>query len=135
MMKLLLAAFLLSVVTMGPVWAWGPEGHAIIGQVAMRGLGPAAKRHAAELVPNGDLAAVASWADDLRSLQRNDPNTPDAIRHDPDALAFVSHDPNDPEHGRPAKQPSWHFTETPIGAAEWEKGKADDVVTAIQRCI
>jgi hypothetical protein len=134
-MRPFFASILLLVIGVGPVWAWGKEGHAIVAQVAMRGLGPNAKRHVAELVPNGDLATVASWADDLRLLQRNDPNAPDTIRHDPDALAFLPHDPDDPAHHRPAKQPSWHFTETVIGAAEWQKGDADDAVTLIQRCI
>jgi hypothetical protein len=134
-MRPFFASVLLLVAAVGPVRAWGTEGHAVAAKVAMRGLGPSAKSHVGELVTNGDLAAVASWADDLRLLQRNDPNTPDYIRHDPDALAFLPQDPDDPEHHRPTKQPSWHFTEMVIGGAEWEKRDADDAVTLIQRCI
>ena len=59
--------------------AWGPEGHAMVGDIATQTLTPAARLAAAQLLrddigadgqPSGraTLAQVASWADEIRAL-------------------------------------------------------------------
>lgn len=47
-------------------FAWGPEGHRIVGDLAEERLTPTARLHVKELLGNDDLAAVAVWADDVR---------------------------------------------------------------------
>lgn len=48
-------------------WAWGPEGHAIIAQIAQRYLSPQARRRIDELIgPGVSLAWISNWADDVR---------------------------------------------------------------------
>jgi S1/P1 Nuclease len=50
-----------------PAWAWGPEGHSIVAEIAQRRLSPAAQRTLERLLGRGhSLASVASWADDVR---------------------------------------------------------------------
>jgi nuclease S1 len=48
------------------VFAWGPEGHRIIGDIACDHLSAAAKRNIRALLGNDDLAAIANWADEVR---------------------------------------------------------------------
>ena len=48
-------------------FAWGPEGHRIIGEIAETRLTPAARLQVKELLGNDNLAAVALWADEIRS--------------------------------------------------------------------
>ncbi|MGH9515348.1 MAG: S1/P1 nuclease [Terriglobales bacterium] len=47
-------------------FAWGPEGHRIVGDLAETRLTPSAQLQVRELLGNDDLAAVAVWADDVR---------------------------------------------------------------------
>jgi hypothetical protein len=47
-------------------FAWGPEGHRIVGDIAQERLTPTARLRVKELLGNDDLAAVAVWADDVR---------------------------------------------------------------------
>lgn len=48
-------------------FAWGPEGHRIIGDIAETRLTPIARLEVKRLLGNDDLAAVAVWADQIRS--------------------------------------------------------------------
>jgi hypothetical protein len=51
----------------GQALAWGPEGHAIVAEIAERHLSEKARTSiAAILGPGVSLASVASWADDVR---------------------------------------------------------------------
>jgi hypothetical protein len=113
------------------VGAWGNEGHRIVGAVASQGLNSRARTHVTALIGSSDLSTVATWADDLRALQRHERlNANQAyIAHDADALAFKTHDPQ-------IKQAQWHFTDTPVGATAWSAPAAgtDDAVTMIRRC-
>ena len=60
-MRWTLALFLfLSVHT---AWAWGPQGHMIVAQVAENNLTPAAKKAVATILKGQTLAEVATWAD------------------------------------------------------------------------
>ena len=46
--------------------AWGPEGHRIIADVARQHLTETTRRHIRELLGNDDLAAISTWADEVR---------------------------------------------------------------------
>jgi hypothetical protein len=49
------------------LWAWGQEGHSIIGEIADLNLSASAKTHVAALIgQNALLASISSWADDIR---------------------------------------------------------------------
>ena len=65
--------FCLLVIAVPKAPAWGPEGHEIVGSIALRYLTPAAKtRVAAVLNTTPDqvsLAAVANWADKIRPVR------------------------------------------------------------------
>jgi hypothetical protein len=47
-------------------FAWGPEGHRVIADVARARLTPTAREQVRELLGNDDLAAISVWADDVR---------------------------------------------------------------------
>ncbi len=64
MKHLLLPALLLSA---APVWAWGPLGHRIVGQLAENRLSPAAKDKLRAILGKETLADVANWPDFVRS--------------------------------------------------------------------
>lgn len=56
-------AALLSLALLG---AWGRDGHAIIAEIAVREMTPAARTRAAEILAGQELPAIASWADQVR---------------------------------------------------------------------
>ena len=66
-MRALLAGVLLFTLGAARSWAWGRQGHRLVGLVAEQYLSPAAKAQVAELLRKETLADVASWADDYRS--------------------------------------------------------------------
>lgn len=47
--------------------AWGPEGHAIVGQIAMRFLTPEVKQNVLKLLGNMPVDTAANWMDIMRS--------------------------------------------------------------------
>src|SRR5437868_1992221 len=47
-------------------FAWGPEGHRIVADIAETRLTPIARLQVKELLGNDDLAAVAVWADEIK---------------------------------------------------------------------
>jgi hypothetical protein len=71
------AALLLVTVAMlsgGHAWAWGPEGHAIIAEIAEARLEPAARAKVVQLLAlegHQHLDQIASWADDIRASDRS----------------------------------------------------------------
>jgi S1/P1 Nuclease len=56
--------FLLSA---APAYAWGPEGHAIVAQIALDHLTPAARDKLQPLLGDTHLDAISSWPDQIRS--------------------------------------------------------------------
>lgn len=59
--------FCLCWLAVAPAFAWGPEGHAIVAEIAQRRLTPEAAAAVDALLGHGhSLASVASWADDAR---------------------------------------------------------------------
>jgi hypothetical protein len=65
-MRKLTAIFLLILCLPIPSFAWGPEGHQVVADVARAHLTEAAKRRIRELLGTDDLALVSTWADDVR---------------------------------------------------------------------
>lgn len=56
----------------GQAWAWGQEGHSIIAEIAQRRLSPEASAAVEQLLGRGhSLAAIGSWADDVRDDRPN----------------------------------------------------------------
>jgi hypothetical protein len=51
-------------------WAWGPEGHRIVGRVAQERLSTNARLEVRKLLGRESLADVANWADEYRVLHR-----------------------------------------------------------------
>jgi len=48
-------------------FAWGPEGHRVVADLARERLNPAALQQIRELLGNDDLAAISTWADEARN--------------------------------------------------------------------
>jgi S1/P1 Nuclease len=49
-----------------PSFAWGPEGHRIVAEIARARLSPSARRLIRELIGSDDLASISTWADEIR---------------------------------------------------------------------
>jgi len=47
-------------------FAWGPEGHRVVADLARERLNPTALRQIRELLGNDNLAAISTWADEIR---------------------------------------------------------------------
>jgi hypothetical protein len=67
-MNRLLVATACGAVLLAPGWlfAWGPMGHSIVGQVASRRLSSTARKETKRLLGGKTLAQVSSWADEIR---------------------------------------------------------------------
>jgi hypothetical protein len=50
-----------------PSFAWGPEGHRVVADIARAHLSERARRHVRELLGTDDLASVSTWADEVRN--------------------------------------------------------------------
>jgi hypothetical protein len=69
-MKKLIAVLLLIILPSALLFAWGPKGHQIVGDIARAHLNEAARQNIVALLGNDDLAAVANWADDVKADRR-----------------------------------------------------------------
>lgn len=65
-MKKIVAIFLLATLLPSQLLAWGPKGHAIVADIAVSRLTPAAKKNLQLLLGDDSLASIASWADSVR---------------------------------------------------------------------
>ena len=61
------AALVLLLAISTPAFAWGPEGHQIVADIAKSHLTETTRRHIRELLGNDDLAAISTWADEVRA--------------------------------------------------------------------
>jgi S1/P1 Nuclease len=61
------ALFVSSVCFSTPALGWGPQGHQVVADIARSHLIPTARRHIRELLGNDDLAAISTWADEVRA--------------------------------------------------------------------
>ena len=67
-------ALAIAVASSGPAKAWGPEGHAIVADIAEAHLTPAAATQVSNLLSldgHHRLDEVASWADEIRPQRRD----------------------------------------------------------------
>lgn len=65
-----LATLMVLLLSAANAWAWGPDGHSIIAEIAQRRLTPEAAAMVERLLGRGhSLASVASWADDIRDAR------------------------------------------------------------------
>jgi hypothetical protein len=105
MKKLLL--LVIAVASINTSFAWGPEGHMIVAQVAEDLLKPTTQKNIAKLLNNQSLAEVSNWAD--------------AVKSEPDWL-----------HTKP-----WHFADIPDGGnyETMRHAPEGDVITAITAMI
>lgn len=53
-----------------PSFAWGPEGHRVIADVAAHHLSPGARRQIRDLLGDDDLASISTWADEIKNERR-----------------------------------------------------------------
>src|ERR1700728_3507109 len=69
--RVLVATTLATSMMVGPAHAWGRVGHRVAGKIAEARLTPAAKAAVAALLEPGEtLAAVSTWADEVRRDRR-----------------------------------------------------------------
>lgn len=66
-MKKFIALLLLAVFPCSQSFAWGFKGHRIVGDIARDHLNPAARQNLVALLGSDDLAAISTWADEVRS--------------------------------------------------------------------
>ncbi len=71
-MKRIVALLLLAIFIPNQLSAWGPKGHAIIGDIATSRLTPVTQANIQLLLGHDSLASIASWADEVR------PNRPES---------------------------------------------------------
>jgi hypothetical protein len=67
-----MAAVLASACVCSPVYAWGAEGHRLIGDLAESQLTPGARvgvRRLLALEPGASLSSISTWADEIRSRE------------------------------------------------------------------
>jgi nuclease S1 len=68
-LRTILVVLLLPYALAAPAFAWGPEGHSIVAEIAQRHLTPAAAQQVRDILENNaSLASIANWADDYRAL-------------------------------------------------------------------
>jgi hypothetical protein len=69
-MKKIITALALLTFASTLLFAWGPKGHQIVGDIARAHLNESARQKIVALLGNDDLAAVANWADDIKGERR-----------------------------------------------------------------
>jgi len=71
------ASFLINVVLISTVFsdssfrmtnAWGPEGHTAVARIAEKHITATTFNAVSQMIPEGDIASVANWADQVRSI-------------------------------------------------------------------
>src|SRR5712664_649181 len=124
-MKILLS-FLLSVGACAPAFGWGSEGHQAVAELARGLITDGTRAQVTTILGNDDLAAVATWADEVRAAARHQ----GPLTHDAEVIQFNKTFPGNS---------NWHFVNLPLGTSQYlDNGPfstADDVVHAINNCI
>jgi hypothetical protein len=89
-LRSLILSFLLLLSTSTAGLAWGEAGHATIAEIAGHYLSKKAKAHVQRLLgPGGhEMAAVASWADDIRDNERPETYNWHVVEIPPDAAGY-----------------------------------------------
>jgi hypothetical protein len=120
-----IAVFAAALAAAGSAYPWGAEGHRTVADLARVQLTPPTRAAVIRILGSDDLASVAVWADDLRSVMRHQ----GPLANDPEAHAFIAKFP---------RNGSWHYVDLPLGMAYADDSpfaSPDDVVHAIRRCV
>jgi hypothetical protein len=90
-MSRLLLALLFGLSTSTACLAWGEAGHATVAEIASHYLSKKARAHVRRLLGPGahEMAAVASWADEVRDNGRSETYNWHVVEIPPDSAAFV----------------------------------------------
>jgi hypothetical protein len=104
-MRRIFALLILAITTHS--WAWGPQGHMVVAQIAENNLTPTARAAVKRILDNKSLASVATWADAIKSK------------------------------GEWAHTKSWHFADIPDGEdySTSEHNHDGDVIGAITEMV
>ncbi len=125
-MKKTLSFILLSASTCLSAFGWGQEGHQAVGQVAKGLISDSTRAQIVKILGNDDLAAVATWADEVRAAARGQ----GPLTADSEVKQFNKTFPDNS---------AWHFVNLPLGAAQYTDGAlgsaTNDVVHAINNCV
>jgi hypothetical protein len=122
------ALLVLTVVLLGrtPAFGWGAEGHKAIGELARQQLSAAARKGVIKVLGNDDLAAVATWPDEVKQAAAGQ----GPLAHDPEAQKFNSRFPDNKD---------WHFVNLPLKSPGYTPSafgaQPHDIVHLINRCI
>ena len=134
MIRALAFALLVVVASASDAAAWGDLGHQAIAYAAYQLLDEPTRAAVARAagIPRlraEDLARMATWADDIRRLERTGPHAldPEEIR---EAEAFARRFPD---------HPTWHYVNLPLGEPYPPHASAytrpNDVVGSLLRCV
>jgi len=107
-------------------FAWGPEGHQTVAELARTMLTPEADGQVKIILGNDNLAAVATWSDEIRNAARGK----GPLVHDQEATNFNQAHPHNDQ---------WHFVNLPLATTNYiDNGPfstTNDVIHIINRCI
>lgn len=125
-MKTPVLALLTATLTAHSAFAWGPEGHQTVAELARTMLTSQVDAHVKTILGNDDLAAVATWSDEIRSAARGK----GPLVHDQEAKDFnLAHPHND----------KWHFVNLPLGTTNYTDNgpfsATNDVIYTINKCV
>ena len=125
-MRALWSFALLGLLTSSTAYPWGAQGHAAIGLVAEQRLTPDTRRHIERILGNDDLAAIASWMDQLRGAA----NGFGPLASNTEAHQLTQRFPHNDQ---------WHYVNLPLGEAKYmDNGpfaRPDDVVHEINLAV
>jgi hypothetical protein len=117
---------LLSLATSLSALGYGREGHEAVGELARQMLQPSARQAVVRILGNDDLAAVSTWADELKLAQKHQ----GPLADNPEAAGVNARFP---------ANHLWHFADLPLGTQVYRDNdrfaSPDDVVHAINHCI
>jgi len=105
-MKTTPLTLLIFIISIPAALGWGPEGHQTVGELARTMLTPQADAHIKQILGNDDLAAVATWADEVRAASRGK----GPLVHDQEAISFNQAHPQNEQ---------WHFVNLPLGTTNY----------------
>ena len=108
------------------VFAWGPDGHTTVGNIASMRINSHTRQKIREILkPQETLGGIANWADSVKKRMG---------QHDPDADtdAFLQDDHNNGNG-------NWHFDDLPLGCTSYDTCTGftpdDDIVHLINACV
>lgn len=106
--------------------AYGPQGHQAIAELARTMLTDKTRTAITNILGNDDLAAVATWADDVRAASRGK----GPLAHDTNVMRFNAQHPGNNK---------WHYANLPLGTTNYTDNGSfsatNDVVHVINNCV